>query len=51
MATAGGRVPRESVTSLLTACDMARYGPPHALLSAQECRDALSAAQQLLAAR
>lgn len=51
MATAGGRVPREPVTSLLTACDTARYGPPHALPSAEQCRDALLAAQQLLAAR
>lgn len=51
MATVGGGVPRESATSLLRACDLARYGPPHALPSAQDCRDALSAAQQLLAAR
>ena len=37
-----GRVPRESVTALLAACDAARYGPPQALPSAQACRDALA---------
>lgn len=48
---AGGRAPRETVTSLLAACDTARYGPPHALPSADACRDALSAAAQVLAGR
>jgi hypothetical protein len=46
--TAGGRVSRESVTSLLASCDDARYGPPHALPSAQTCRAALSTAEQVL---
>ena len=46
-----GRVSRESVTSLLVACDEARYGPPQALPSAQACRDALAAAEQVLAGR
>lgn len=48
---AGGRARRESVTSLLVACDAARYGPPHALPSAQACREALSSAEQVLGAR
>ena len=48
---AGGRAPRETVSSLLAACDTARYGPPHALPSADACRDALSAASQVLAGR
>lgn len=48
---AGGRVARESVTSLLVACDAARYGPPQALPSAQACRDALAAAEQVLGGR
>ena len=49
----GGRskVPRETVASLLAACDAARYGPPAALPSAQECRDALATAEQVLAGR
>jgi len=49
--TARGRVPRESVTALLASCDEARYGPPHALPSAQACRDALAAAEQVLGSR
>jgi hypothetical protein len=46
--TTSRRVSRESVTALLVACDEARYGPPHALPSAQACRDALAAAEQVL---
>ena len=45
------KVPRETVASLLAACDAARYGPPSALPSAQECRDALATAEQVLAGR
>jgi hypothetical protein len=48
---AGGRVSRESVTSLLASCDGARYGPPQALPSAQACRDALASAEQVLGGR
>jgi hypothetical protein len=48
---AGGRVAREPVTSLLMACDSARYGPPHALPSAQACREALQTAEQVLGGR
>lgn len=46
-----GRVPRETVTTLLAECDAARYGPPAAIPSAQQCRDALTTAEQLLAGR
>jgi len=48
LASAGGRVPRESVTSLLAACDAARYAPPDAMPSAEQCRDALSTAEHLI---
>ena len=48
---AGGRVSRESVTTLLASCDEARYGPAHALPSAQTCRDALATAEQVLGGR
>lgn len=48
LASAGGRLPRESIASLLNACDAARYAPPRALPSAEQCRDALSTAEQLL---
>jgi hypothetical protein len=46
-----GRVPRESVITLLAACDEARYGPPQALPSAQSCREALDTAQLVLGGR
>jgi hypothetical protein len=45
------RVPRESVSALITASDTARYGPPGAVPSAQACRDALAAAEEVLARR
>lgn len=45
------RVPRESVTALLAACDSARYGPPETLPSAQACRDALARAEEVLGGR
>jgi hypothetical protein len=45
------RVPRETVTALLAASDTARYGPPGAVPSTQACRDALSAAEEILAGR
>jgi hypothetical protein len=48
---ARGKVPRETVASLLAACDTARYGPPAALPAAEACRDALATAEQVLAGR
>ena len=51
LAGARGRVPRESVMALLATCDEARYGPSHALPSAQACREALATAQQVLGGR
>lgn len=45
------RLPRESVTALLTACDTARYGPPQALPSADACREAIAGAEKFLAGR
>jgi hypothetical protein len=51
LASGRGRVPRESVTTLLATCDEARYGPPQALPSAQACREALATAQQVLRGR
>ena len=47
--TTRGKVSRESVTALLAGCDVARYGPPSAIPSSEQCRDALSAAEQILA--
>jgi hypothetical protein len=45
------RVSRESVSALLTASDTARYGPPGAVPSTQACREALNAAEEILAGR
>lgn len=45
------KVPRESVLSLLAASDTARYGPPGAVPSTEACRDALNAAEEILAGR
>jgi hypothetical protein len=42
---------RTSVSSLLTASDTARYGPPEAVPSTQACRDALAAAEAILTGR
>ncbi len=49
LASTGGRLPRESIASLLATCDEARYGPARALPNSEQCRDALSTAEQLLA--
>jgi hypothetical protein len=46
-----GRIPRETVVSLLTACDEARYRPAQSPMSADACRDAIASAEQVLAGR
>jgi hypothetical protein len=48
--SARGRIQRETVTSLLSTCDTARYAPPQAIPSAEQCRDALRTAEHLLEA-
>jgi hypothetical protein len=45
------RVPVETVTALLAACETARYAPPAALPPPDACRDAIEQAAQVLAAR
>lgn len=47
----GGRLPRETLVSLLAVVDEARYRPASAPLSAEACRDALASAEQVLAGR
>ena len=49
--TRGGRIPRETVVSLLTTVDEARYRPASAPLSPEACRDAIASAEQVLAGR
>lgn len=51
LASARGRVPRETVVSLLARCDEARYAAPSGVMSAEACRDALSTAEQILSGR
>jgi hypothetical protein len=47
----GARIPRETVVSLLSACDDARYRPVAAVMSAEACRDAITSAEQVLTGR
>ncbi len=47
----GARVPVEVVTSLLAACELARYGPVDELPSADACRQALEQAALVLASK
>ncbi|HEY2431645.1 MAG TPA: hypothetical protein VGI12_03155 [Vicinamibacterales bacterium] len=51
LAARGGRLPRETVVSLLRTCDEARYQPASAVLSEAACRDALATAEQVLSGR
>ena len=51
LAASHSRVPRETVATLLTSCDEARYAPPEQVPSAEACRDALTTAEQVLEAR
>jgi len=46
----GGRVPMELVSSVLAACDQARYAPPDALPSSEACRAAIEQAAQVIQA-
>ena len=51
LAERGGRIDGERIAALLAACERARYGPIHAVPSADACRDAIAEAEQLLAER
>ena len=51
LAARGARVPAEVVTTLLAACERARYAPADALPSADACRAALDQAGEVLASR
>jgi hypothetical protein len=46
-----GRIPAETVASLLAACEAARYAPPASMPSAEACRDAIVQTEELLGAR
>jgi hypothetical protein len=51
LASRGGRLPRETIVPLLTACDEARYRSAQAPMSAEACREAIASAEQVLAGR
>jgi hypothetical protein len=51
LAAQGGRIPRETVVGLLSACDDVRYQPAPGSMSAQQCREALASAERVLAGR
>jgi len=50
VARRGGRVPMEVVSSVLAACDQARYALPDALPSSEACRAAIEQAAQVIQA-
>jgi hypothetical protein len=41
-------VPAELVASVLATCEIARYGPPHIMPSADECRRAIDEVEQIV---
>ena len=41
-------VPAELVASVLATCELARYGPPHVMPSADECRRAIDEVEQIV---
>jgi hypothetical protein len=49
LATTRTKVPAELVASVLATCELARYAPPHAIPSAEECRQAVDQVEQVIA--
>ena len=49
LAAADATVPVELVASVLHTCEAARYAPPHATSSAEECRNTIEQVEQLIA--
>ena len=47
----GGRMPADLVTSVLAACEQALYSPAEQLPSADNCRQTLKHAEEVLASR
>ena len=48
LAGRSGRVPIELASAVLTACELARYGPPHHGPSADACRQTIEQAEQVI---
>ena len=51
LAATGTKVPAELAASVLATCELARYAPPHAIPSAQACREAVEQVEQVIAIR
>jgi hypothetical protein len=51
LATSRADVPAEVVASVLATCELARYAPPHAMPSADTCRDAIARMEDVIAGR
>jgi len=48
LSASASRVPAELVASVLEACELARYAPPHATPSADACREAIDQVEQMI---
>jgi len=48
LATARTKVPAELVAAVLETCELARYAPPHAIPSAEACREAVNSVEQIV---
>jgi len=48
LATTSTKVPAELVASVLATCELARYAPPHAIPSADACREAVERVEQIV---
>ena len=51
LATTSTTVPTELVASVLATCELARYAPPHAIPSADACRQAVDEVEQVISLR
>ena len=48
LATTRTKVPAELIASVLATCELARYAPPHAIPSAEECRDTVEKVEEIV---
>jgi len=48
LAATGAKIPAELAASVLEACELARYAPPHAIPSADACREAIEHVEHMI---
>jgi len=48
LATTSTTVPAELVASVLATCELARYAPPHAIPSTEECRETVEKVEEIV---